>query len=463
MRPALLLLLLAGCATAPAGSGVFLAGFAAADITPPVGWRRAGGYHELISTGVHDPLYAKAVVFEQGGVRGALVVCDLCSIGRDVSDPVRRLASARTGIPFEHISISATHTHGGPEFHGVLWEAWRDATVAKHGSDIHAKEDYVRKLVEACAGAVARADAAKRPVSLESGEARAPGIAFNRRHHLSDGTTTTNPGKKNPKILRAAGPVNDALPWLLARDLSGTPVGSFTAFDMHVAVFGGPAFGADFPAHLQERLRGTHGRDFISIFAEGCAGDVNHVDVSSERPQPGETEPARIGGALADALLKAEPRRVQPSLAVRSTRVRVPLREVTPEETARARDVLSLRLVPNPGFFVLVGAYRILWTEKLRARDGESADEEIQAFRISDEVAIVTLPHEIFVEIGMAIRERSPFRRTIVVSLANDVDFYVPTRKAFAEGGYEVETSPYKPGGGELLVDAAVRLLRSLR
>jgi hypothetical protein len=110
-----------------------------------------------------------------------------------------------------------------------------------------------------------------------------------------------------------------------------------------------------------------------------------------------------------------------------------------------------------------VEAYRILWNRKLRDRDGDAADEELQAFRLSEDVAIVTLPHEVFVELGMAIRKRSPFKTTLVVSLANDVDFYVPTRKAFAEGSYEVTTSPYKPGGGEILVDAAVKLLESLR
>src|SRR6185436_19939252 len=133
----LILLLAAGCASAPSGSDRLRAGFATADLTPPVGWRRAGGYDEYLSTGVHDPLLAKAVVFEQGSERGAIVVCDLCSVGRDVSDAARREASRRTGIPAANIVISATHTHGGPEYHGVLWEAWHRSAVEKHGRDIH--------------------------------------------------------------------------------------------------------------------------------------------------------------------------------------------------------------------------------------------------------------------------------------------------------------------------------------
>ena len=51
----------------------FQAGFATADITPPIGWRRAGGYTELVSTGVHDPLFAKAIVLSQGTTSVAFV------------------------------------------------------------------------------------------------------------------------------------------------------------------------------------------------------------------------------------------------------------------------------------------------------------------------------------------------------------------------------------------------------
>jgi len=463
----LLCLLLAGCASLPPESPSFEAGAFCVDITPPVGWRRAGGYREEISTGVHDPLFAKALVFRHGSERAALVVCDLCSIGREVSDLVRRKASERTGIPFSNIVISATHTHGGPEYYGVLWEIWRDATIEKHGKDIHASTDYVSRLVESCAEAIVQADARQRPVTLDWGVPQVNGLAFNRRSLMKDGVTVMNPGKLNRNIVRAAGPVDEDFPVILFRDAaSGKPVSSLSVFAMHVAVYGGGPFSADFPALLQEGLRSSWGADFVSVFGEGTAGDTNHIDVSTDRAQPWETESPRIGAALSDAFLKAVPgmrRETRPWVAVRSVRVPIPLQEVTGEQIARAREVLSLKLVPNPGFLVSVEAYRILWNQKMLRRDGASMLDEVQAIRLGDDVAVVTLPHEIFVEHGMAIKKRSPFRTTLVISLANDVDFYVPTRKAFAEGSYEVCTSPMKPGGGEILVDTAVRLLDELK
>ena len=83
--------------------------------------------------------------------------------------------------------------------------------------------------------------------------------------------------------------------------------------------------------------------------------------------------------------------------------------------------------------------------------------------RLDRDTALVTLPHEVFVELGMAIKSGSPFRTTIVFSLANDLDFYIPTRRAFEEGHYEPTTCPLEPGCGERLVEAALGLLHGLK
>ncbi len=88
---------------------------------------------------------------------------------------------------------------------------------------------------------------------------------------------------------------------------------------------------------------------------------------------------------------------------------------------------------------------------------------DIHVFRLDNDTAIVTLPHEIFVELGLAIKRTSPFKNTFVLSLCNGIDFYVPTQKAYAEGSYEVVNSRVKLGAGELLVDAATALLKELK
>ena len=88
---------------------------------------------------------------------------------------------------------------------------------------------------------------------------------------------------------------------------------------------------------------------------------------------------------------------------------------------------------------------------------------EVQVFRLGGDVAIVALPGEVFVELGLAIKKASPFETTMVIELANSSPAYVPTRKAFEQGDYEVVNSRVAPGGGEMLVKATLKMLRELK
>ena len=452
----------------PSGDDLYV-GAAMVEITPPVGYRMAGGYNEVISRGVHDPLYAKAIAWRQGETEAVLVVCDLCSMGREQSDPIRQRVSERTGIPVSHVVISATHTHGGPEYYGPLRDIGHQVSIDQTGHDPHEAIDYLELLVDRIETAVATARERAIPVAVEVVVPRGPGIAFNRRFHMRDGSVVCNPGKKNPEIVRPAGPVDEEFPGLLFRDLAThQPGSSLSVFPMHVATFSADSsFGADFPGVLQERLVERYGTGFVSVFGEGTAGDTNHVNVDSAEPEDGRTERTRIGNALAEAFIRGEDKLQSagpPKLTVASARVPIPLIEVTEAELLSAQNLMQKSVVGHESteFLTAVAAWRALNTKTLRARGDANLQDEVQVIRLSDDVAIVTLPHEVFVELGMAIKQQSPFKHTLVISLANDIDFYVPTLKAFGEGSYEVTTSSYKPGGGELLVEGAVQLLKDV-
>jgi neutral ceramidase len=150
----------------------------------------------------------------------------------------------------------------------------------------------------------------------------------------------------------------------------------------------------------------------------------------------------------------------EPSLAVRSAKVDAPLQSFSPSEVAAAREKMDLLGTRKLPFLEEVEVCKIV---ALQAFDGGSWPLEVQAFRLSDEAAIVTLPTEIFVELGLAIKAASPFKTTIVIELANDSLGYIPTKKAFAEGSYEVVNSRVQPGVGEQLVETAIRLLKELK
>ena len=447
-------------------------GLGTADITPPVGWRLASSYDETFSTGVHDPLRATAVYLADGPVVGTknaavMVFCDLTGFTPRVADRVRMGVRRRFGVPVAATFVCATHAHTAPSFHDLLRDDWHRRSVARTGGDPHEPLDYDRFLTDRCLHAVADAVAAARPCDVLAAETGVPGVAFNRRFHMRDGSVRFNPGRLNPDILRPAGPVDERLSSLWFRAAGeDAPFGLLAAFPMHTAVFGGREFGADFPGVIRRELAGDFGPDFLAAYGQGTAGDVNHVDVTrAVEDDWTAAQSARIGRTLADALRasRADAVPVTGPLAAGSRVVPLPLRENRPGDLDRARRMMDRAgTSAPPSFDDRVDAYRILKVVELRSRHGDAVPAEVQAVRIGD-AAVVALPHEVFVELGLDLRRRSPFPHTQIVTLSNTEDFYVPTRRAYAEGSYEVRNSPLAPGGGELLVDAAVRLLEQLR
>lgn len=440
------------------------AGVAVVDITPPVGWRMSGYFHERLSTGTHDPLQAKAIVLRQGSRRAALVFCDLIGLPLDLSRRARRLAAQKTGIPAPNILIAATHSHTGPLYFGALRKQFHDQAVAKDGSDPHEKTDYPARLAEKLVAVIAEARAGLRPAKLRAGVGKQTGLSFNRRFHMKDGSVRFNPGKLNPDIVRPAGPIDpDVGILLLAGKADNRPLASLTVFALHLDTVGGTLYSADYPYYLEQSLREKLGEAFASLFGLGTCGDINHIDVSHRRPQQGQAEAKRIGETLA-ATVKSELADLKevkrPLLAVRHEIVHAPLQQFSEEEIAWAKETMENVGDRNVPFLQRVKAYKIM---ACRMRGGKRLPMPVQVFRLGEEVALVALPGEVFVDLGLAVKRASPFETTLVVELAHDAPGYVPTRKAFAEGSYETVNSRIQPGGGELLLKTAVRLLKELK
>ena len=444
----LALLAMALAAPAAFAADAFNAGFATAEITPPAGWRRAGGYNEFISEPGGDPLFTKAIVLSQGPTTIAIIGNDLCSVPRELTDRARKRASELTGIPFAHIVITATHTHGGPEYYGPLRDFLHARALAENGGkDPCEPIDFHSLLVERWTEVIVKAHAVRQPVALSVVVPRQERMAFNRRFLMKDGSTGWNPGKLNPNIFRPLGPTDPELPFVLVREAAtDQPLGSLTVFAMHTAIYGGAPFGACYPGHLQTHLR--HLLDapgFISIFGEGCAGDINHIDVSSSDPQDGTSYPPVVGEQLAETIHQAVPlaRPIRTDqLAMRSVTIHSPVTPLTDAEYAAAQQLMENLDRTNEPFLRVVDAWRKMFQHEYWRRHGGKLPQEIQAIRLDRDTAMVTLPHEVFVELGLAIKAASPFRTTIVISLANDLDFYIPTRRAFEEGHYRAHHLP---------------------
>ncbi|HPD30202.1 MAG TPA: hypothetical protein PLL20_09425 [Phycisphaerae bacterium] len=437
-----------------------IAGMAEVEITPPVGYRLSGYFLERQSTGTHDPLKAKALVLGQRDVKAAFVFCDLIAVPRSVSEPARRLVAVRTGIPADNIVITGTHTHTGPLFYGPLRKHFHEQAVAKYGKDPCEIVDYHAQLIEKIGQVVSKAAESASSIVLEAATIEQdPPLSFNRRFHMKDGSVRFNPGQKNPDIVRVAGPIDPQVGIVLLKAAEDRKLKAcLTVFALHLDTTGGTLYSADYPFYLEKTLRASLGNDLMSFFGTGTCGDVNHIDVTVE----GRRKAEEIGELLAKTVIaqvpKARPVEAAP-LAAKTTTVHAPKQQYTQEQQAQAAKDVALVGTGKLPFLKEVEACKIV---DLARYPGTTIPLEVQAFRLGGDLAIVTLPGEVFVEHGLAIKKSSPFRTTLVIELANDVPAYIPTRKAFAEGSYETVNSRLQPGGGEMMVEAAVEILKQL-
>lgn len=271
----------------------------------------AGYYTNRAATGIHDNLHAKALVLESEGVRVALVVCDVVSLPRVISEEARKIAAQKTGIPGDHVMISANHSHTGPVI--LTYPSRYNLT----GEMKRIAETYTAQLPARIAEAIVSAAARLQPAQIRSAIGREDSLAFNRRYFMADGTVGWNPGKLNPKIVRPAGPTDPGVAVLYIETPEEKPIAAYVNFAMHQDTMGGLQFSADYSYVLSKVVAEAKGSNLITLFTIGCAGNVNHIDVTRKERQSGYEEAARIGGVLGGEVLKT----IERAPVVSSTRI----------------------------------------------------------------------------------------------------------------------------------------------
>lgn len=439
------------------GQDTFKVGFGRVNITPERPTPMAGYYGKRLSTETHDPLWAKATVLDDGATRIALVSLDLISTNKWMVDEARQHIQQLTKIPGEHVLLSASHSHTGP----VLFDP-NSSRYNKFGNDDPSSKQYLLELPLKIAECVQQAIQSLKPARLKHGKSQEPKLAFNRRFFMSDGTVGWNPGKMNPKIVREAGPTDDFLSMVAVFGEAEKLVGLLNNFSIHLDTVGGTQWSSDMPYTLEQSLERVFGKQCHIQYATGCCGDVNHIDVRNAFPQKGHEEAARIGIRLAAAALRGwnelsgvKSYRLKSSFEL----ISLPLAHHDKDRVEWA-DGIAKRAndEKQPPFREMVEAFRILDVE---ARNGKPLQTEVQVISIGKEVAWVGLPGEIFVQLGLMIKDGSPFPTTIIHELSNGSVGYVPTRQAYAQGNYEVISARCAEGSGEILVDSALKQLRN--
>jgi hypothetical protein len=437
------------------------AGYAEVEITPPRGGSMPGYFHDRQATGVLDPLMAKVLFLREGQERLALVACDLLGIGAPLVARIRE-AVRQAGVAVS-LWVHAMHTHTG----GMTP---REGTFTSDAEALYpgffpgvVDEEWVAGLVQRIADAVARAGSEAVPEAEATlHEGREASVAFIRRYRMRDGAVRTNPGRGNPEILE---PVKTIDPRL---HLLRFPAGRILVviYGLHPDCTGGTLYSADYPGFLSAALRRSlrdgcpaGGRVWRVLYLNACCGNVNHIDVNNPAQRSGPEEARRIGVTLAQAaaaaLEQGEPLGGG-RLSVRRTEVTCRLRRPPPEVAAEARE--RLRTGDHPFGFNELHAPAALVLAETRDREHRA---EIAALRVGD-FGLAAMPGEIFVELGREVEAASPFSRTRTLGLTNGSMGYIPTRAAFAEGGYEAgyRSARYEPETGHRWAEVAARLLR---
>lgn len=349
---------------------------------------------------VEDPLMADALFLEQGNVRVVLVVADLIAIDEDWGNRVRTGIATELSMPANHVVVLATHTHFGPQ-----------TRLARMTETQHQEwlESAVAAMIDCASWAAGRTD----ECLLKIGTADVGALMYNRRLRRSDGTCCTVYRLPLPEPDLEFGPVDSELTVLRFDNPSGKPVLLLTSVGIHPVVGGRDFYGisADYPGALRRAVEAVYG--VPCIFALGTAGNVVPL-------QRGEGQRERLGRFLAGAACQAAE---------------------TAEASAVRLGVVNERI-------------------DLPAKAGP-IPFEITTLHLGD-LGIVALPGEIFAETGLVLKQRSPFPKTLVLSLANQSTGYLPTRTAFWEGGYEAGATRMSEQSEALVVDNANRLLVEL-
>ena len=413
-------------------------------ITPPLGVSIPGYFENRLSAGVKDELHAKALAVSDGESDALIIAVD--AVGLYASDvaAIRRRVAEFTGISPQQIMVSATHIHTGPPVANTF-ENRRD-------------DDYCAYMTRKTADAAIEAYRQMAPCRIGAGRGEERGISFNRRYFMKDGTVRTNPGFNNPDTVKPAGPIDPEVAVLRIEDLQGRPLGAIVNFACHPDVVGGAQYSADYPGELSRVLKKAYGEQFVTLFLLGTCGNINHIDV---RRKEGPEHYKKMGRILAGEVQKVW-EKIQPqedaTVAAAGTEITVRTRNISPaqlEQARRAADDQSLPAIERIYARELLEYVKIVHTEE---------EAEVSGIRVGP-LAIACLPAEVFVELGLEIKSRSLLPVTMIATQTNGRFGYIPTREAFAQGGYEPRTTRMNrlvPEAGEQFTAAAQAVLAQL-
>jgi hypothetical protein len=410
-----------------AGATEFRASVVKVDITPDTPqWLL--GYNPRKSTGVHDRLYHRIVAMDDGTTQFFLVSSDLCLFSPEVYNEVTQEIEKKTGIKPMQIWWTTTHTHSAPEVGPPGLGAVFMGSRYEHGHNT----EYTAWVKEALITGIQRARANLAPARLTVGWGSAK-ATINRRARDEDGTTTLG--------LNPYGPVDPQVGLLRLENADGKPIALIANYAIHGTVLGPPntLITGDAPGIVADYVEEKLGVPML--FINGAAGNIAPIYT---------VYPDFVSGHLSEFRVLLGDRILEANTKLRPT-------------TAGVKLELGEQFVETPRKAGLG------WTDDLAAYSENNNTGAamvrlpVRFLRINEDIAIWAAPVELFCEVAIEVRNRSPFPFTFYFGYANGWIGYLPTKEEFAHGGYEVNTSVFTDAAAEDLAHTVEKYLAGLK
>jgi hypothetical protein len=417
-------------------------GAAAAEFAADDAMTIAGGITPGKASGQEGKLRAVAVVLEQQPFgKLAIIACDVLMIAREHLDPTAHEIEQTTGIPFANILINCTHTHHAP------------STLRLHG--YLADEEFLKRVQRAIVKAATDANA-----NLSTDDCRPffhlgeeTTVGQNSRLLLDDGQIYWTGPREN--IVRPTGPFDPELPVIAFRDSNDKLKALIFNHSTHT-------IGTRLPGRRSPSFYGLAAQELEAqfggtmCFLEGASGSTHNLSLSCDEAT------SRIRLAVADALAKSKPR-----AAGRLAAIKRPFEfKVRDFDDVREDEAVARYCRKYVGAYgdAVIEVFRDM-RRTLAPQRGQRRQTWLQVMLVSD-IAIVGVPAEYFTQLGLDIKNRSPFRYTYVAELANDWIGYLPNLEAHKLGGYQVWAGYHsfaEAGTGERIADEITAMLKEVK
>jgi hypothetical protein len=403
--------------------GILRAGVSKIDITPDIPVMLYGyEARKSPSEGIHDHLFARAVVFENSGRKFVLISTDLGSFTDTLFSVIKKSLMEKFGLKDSELFLAAIHSHSSP-------------VVSLNKMKAHVNNfQYTQSLQQKLLTVVGDAFKNLKPVSMGMGVGYSP-VGSNRREMTSTGSVTLG---RNPY-----GPTDKEVLVMKLVSGDGNPVGAIFDYATHATSLGSDnmQISGDVLGIAEQFIEKILGEGFVSPVFAGASGDIDpwyRILPGFDTKDGWIPETVLMGTLLGEEVVHV-------------------YRDISKTESG---GVISSSIE----------------TIQCPRRTGDQKDDELPGLdkqttvpititvsHIGNDVAFIGFNVEMFTEIGLAIKQGSPFKHTFIITHCNGSSGYLPVAKLYKEGGYEINSTHFAFGSDDIVVRKALRMLYELK